>query len=80
MKETPQPSIVILNTHQFSPGGGSERGPWGPKAIQYAENKIYVSFEQDLGIDRRERRLKGRDFGSCDVRTLGRGVQMVEVL
>ena len=47
MKETPMPIKVCRKTIQFSPGGSCARGPWGPKAIQYARNgseSVYVSL------------------------------------
>ena len=40
----PMPIIVYLNTVQFSPGGGLARGPWGPKAIQYAKGHINIKL------------------------------------
>ena len=38
-KDTPTAMAVYRATLRPSLAGGSERGPWGPKAIQYAGRK-----------------------------------------
>lgn len=37
--ETPTPSMVYQKIFFPSPGGGRDRGPWGPNAIQYATDR-----------------------------------------
>lgn len=43
--EAAQPSTVYQKTLFPSPGGGKDRGPWGPNAIQYAALGIEVSLD-----------------------------------
>ena len=41
--ETTMASVVYQNTFLPWPGGSRARGPWGPKAIQYAAQEIAIS-------------------------------------
>lgn len=44
-KLTPRPTATPQATRALVPGGSTARGPWGPKAIQYAMKEVQVSLE-----------------------------------
>ena len=52
INETPMAMETYLNIILPSPGGGRERGPWGPNAIQYAKiGSISLPFHMKGNVE-----------------------------